>query len=346
MNSVYFEYLESIKAPTYSKAKVKSAVKAEISEKNKKKALQTRIVISMAACLAIFAGALSVSKYNNNSKIDENYSTTQEKTISINDDQSTKDSPQRIIIGNKYYFQYAPPELEEKLKVKNNKAEIKQSDIGKLICTLDEKNIIDMDDLDENTLDKKSAEKNEFYDAEVYSVKSIDSSLILVKTSKNYYYFHLVDLKSASGFDDILKIYSLDKSNKISSIEVWQDEIVDDYMTVFNGKKIKTQTSKDIKIKTISQEDKINEIISLFSSSKFLKSEFNGQNGEIYDELHSIGIDESMKDAGEYRLIFKLSNGNSFEIWVKKNCNYAQMLEATFFKLTPQNAKKLIDMVK
>lgn len=117
-------------------------------------------------------------------------------------------------------------------------------------------------------------------------------------------------------------------------------------MTCFNGEKIKTQTSKDIKIKTISQEDKINEIISLFSSSKFLKSEFNGQNGEIYDELHSIGIDGSMKDAGEYRLIFKLSNGNSFEIWVKKNCNYAQMLEATFFKLTPQNAKKLIDMVK
>lgn len=40
MNKIYFEYLESIKAPTYSKAKVKSAVKAEISEKNKKKALQ------------------------------------------------------------------------------------------------------------------------------------------------------------------------------------------------------------------------------------------------------------------------------------------------------------------
>ena len=53
-----------------------------------------------------------------------------------------------------------------------------------------------------------------------------------------------------------------------------------------------------------------------------------------------------MKDAGEYKLIFKLSNGNSFEIWVKKNCNYTEMLEATFFKLTPQNAKKLIDMVK
>ena len=165
MNSVYFEYLESIKAPTYSKAKVKSAIKAEISEKNKKKALQTRIVISMAACLAIFAGALSVSKYNNNSKIDD--STTQEKTISINEDQSIKDSPQRIIIGNKYYFQYASPELEEKLNVKNDKAEIKQSDIGELICTLTEKNIIDMDDLNENTLDKKSAEKNEFYGAEV-----------------------------------------------------------------------------------------------------------------------------------------------------------------------------------
>lgn len=40
MNKIYFEYLESIKAPTYSKSKVKSAVKAEISEKNKKKAPQ------------------------------------------------------------------------------------------------------------------------------------------------------------------------------------------------------------------------------------------------------------------------------------------------------------------
>lgn len=53
-----------------------------------------------------------------------------------------------------------------------------------------------------------------------------------------------------------------------------------------------------------------------------------------------------MSETGQYRLVFKLSNGLSFEAWICKDSRYIQILESTYFELDFDNINTIIKTIE
>ena len=53
-----------------------------------------------------------------------------------------------------------------------------------------------------------------------------------------------------------------------------------------------------------------------------------------------------MIETGQYRLVFKLSNGLSFEAWICKDSKYIQILESTYFELDFDNINTIIKTIE
>lgn len=343
----YFDYINGITPPIEAKEKIKNAVKAELLGEKQRKSRKNRALIGLAACLVIFVGTFTAIKISaNKSYVDDGVSTGAENnaedllTITENDD--SKSLPQEIVINNVYYCQYCSSNLKEQLKTDNGNILISESEIGDFICTLNENNIYNTDTKSlENT---ENAKANEFYNAAAYKFNSVnDLSTIIVKTTSDYYFFHAVNLDKAESFEKIIRLYSLDSSNKIDSIEVWQDRIVEETITGFDGKETVGETAEDVLKGVIDGEDKINNIYEILKSAKSVDYD---DPDDIYFDIHGNEYNESMESTNQYRLIFNLSNGSSFEIWLCSESPYIQIFESTYFELDLNDVQKIVEIIK
>lgn len=346
----YFDYINGIEPPAELKEKIKFSIKSKLQEEQKKKSTRNRAILGLVACLTIFVGAFSLIKISMNGHyIDDNSSITSEnnsnkdKILIITENNDNKSLPQEIVVNNVYYRQYCSSNLKNQLKTDNGNIVIKESEIGELICGLNEKNIFNVETQGLENVD--AAKKNEFYNADVYKYNPLnDNSNIIVKTTTGkYYFFRAVNLEKLENFEKITELYSLDSSNKIDNIEVWQDEIVEDSITGFDGNKIAGITSKDALINKIENSNETDKIVDLLRTSKTVDY-INPD--DIYFDIHRNKINESMKSTNQYRLIINLSNGNSFEIWMCLDSKYIQVLESTYFELDSSAIQEIIEIVK
>lgn len=342
----YNDYINEIKPSLELKEKIHDNVKKEITKKKINKLKKIKGTITIAACFVILVATTSVI---NNILETENKSTlispsenNSEKFIIITEENSSKSLPQEILINNVFYRQFSSYEVKSKLKKDNGNFVIKKSDIGDYICNIDSNNIFNVDT--QKIEDEENSKQNEFYNAKVYNyLPCNDLSNIVVETDNNVYLFHIVNLNDSVSIGELFELFSIDKNNQVDAIEIWQDEIIDENITGFQGETITGTTVKEILIKSIKEKDKISAIIQNFSIANSIKSE---NDNDIYYDIHRNKINESMSETGQYRLVFKLSNGLSFEFWICKESNYVQVLESTYFKLNTDNINKVIEIIE
>ena len=185
----YTEYNNQLKLPDDLYKKTLAGVKSEISKHNQIQRKKKVASLSFAACFMILVTSISTVKYLNNNSSDaiettHNSSTnnkgfsTDNRTIKIKIE-NTK-YPQKMIIDNKIYSQYYFGDAKAD---KNNTIELKQSEIGDLVCTLDYFNLTnDLSNYVPMTVEE--AENNKFYKALVYKYAESDN-LIIVQTNNN-----------------------------------------------------------------------------------------------------------------------------------------------------------------
>ena len=164
----YTEYNNQLKLPDDLYKKTLAGVKSEISKHNQIQRKKKVASLSFAACFMILVTSISTVKYLNNNSSDaieatHNSSTnnkgfsTDNRTIKIKIE-NTK-YPQKIIMDNKIYSQYYFGDAKAD---KNNTIELKQSEIGDLVCKLDYFNLTnDLSNYVPMTVEE--AENNKFY---------------------------------------------------------------------------------------------------------------------------------------------------------------------------------------
>lgn len=344
----YYEYIDILEPSNDTKEKLKSKVKSSLIAEQKRKSQRNIKFIGLVACFAVFVGVFSIIKNTPQKTVVTNDSSTSttnsniNNTIIISESNDKKSLPQEIILNGVFYRQFCSPNLKEQLKTDNNNIIINYSEIGNHICKLNEKNIYNTDI--ERLESISEVKTNEFYNADVYEYKSYtDNSIIIVKTSDKYYFFHAFNLEKNIGFEKIKELYSLDSNNKIKSIEVWQDEIVEESIIGFDGEEVKGTTSKDILVKTINDNKKIEKFLKLLELSK--PAQYTDSD-DIYNYIHQTKLNESMKETDEYRLVINLSNGSSFNMWICSNSEYVEVLESTYYQFNNNEMKTIIKIIK
>lgn len=342
----YDSYIENINPSSELKDKIYTNVKKELVKKQITKRKRIKGTITAAACFALLIGTVSV--INNTSKFDtQNTLINQSKNgsenfITITEEGNSKSLPQELLINNAFYRQFSSNDVKNKLQKDNGNYVVKKSDIGDYVCDITSNNIYNVDTQKIENIE--NAEKNEFYNAKVYYyLPCNDLSNIIVKTVDKYYLFHIVNLNNSTDIKELFDLFSINKNNQIDSIEIWQDEIIDENITGFEGEKITGTTVKEVLKKTIKETNKISDIIKCFSLAKPIK---NSNENDIYFDIHRNKINESMSETGQYRLVFKLSNGLSFEAWICKDSRYIQILESTYFELDFDNINTIIKTIE
>lgn len=342
----YNDYINEIKPSLELREKIRDNVKKEITKKKIDKIKRIKGMITVAACFTILVATTSVihnflQSENNNSLVSPS-DNNNEKFIIITEESSSKSLPQEILINNVFYRQFSSYEVKNMLKKDNGNFVIKESDIGDYISNINSNNIYDINT--QKTEDNENSKQNEFYNAKVYKyLPCNDLSNIVVKTSNNVYLFHLVNLNDSVSIRELFELFSIDNNNKVDVIEIWQDEIIDENITGFHGETITGTTVKETLTKSIKDKDKISTIMQNFSLANSLKNE---NDNDIYYDIHRNKINESMSETGQYRLVFKLSNGLSFEFWICKESKYIQVLESTYFELNTNNINKIIEIIE
>lgn len=188
----YFDYMKDLKPDESLKDRTEARIKLEISKQNIKKSNNRKAYISIAACFILLVSSIMITKaltknpeyIGNISKNSKKEFITAEKVPINMDSNTTKAIPQKFLIVDKLYLQYT--------ENSSNNIEISKTDIGELICTITEKNLVD----DMESPDLKAAGQNKFYNAEVYSLKNYkNNSVVLVKEKhkEEYYLFYLTN---------------------------------------------------------------------------------------------------------------------------------------------------------
>lgn len=363
----YNDYIDSINPPLELKEKIYSAVNKEAVKKQINRSKKIKGTITVAACFAIIVGTTFVinnsSKSENQSKLIGSVEKDNDSLVQIAEAGNDKSLPQELIINNAYYRQFSSNEVKGQLQKENGNYVIKKSDIGDFVCNINSNNIYNMDK--QKTENDENAKQNEFYNAKVYYyLPCNDLSNIVVETKENFYLFHIVDLNNSVGITEMLDFFSVDKNNHVDSIEIWQDETVnrppqEDDKVVYSiqhwqentvsdnffelqGEATSGLTVKEVMRNSIKDKNDIKAIIKYLSMAKPVK---NGNKDEIYFDIHRNEIDESMTDTDQYRLVFKLSNGLSFELFICKDSKYIQALESTYFESDKSTINELVKLI-
>lgn len=342
----YNDYINETKPSLELRERIHSNVKKEIAKKQINRTKTIKGTLSMVACLVILMATGSViNSFTKNAnddtltKISEN---DNEKFIIITEENGSKLLPQEILINNAYYRQFSSYEVKSHLKKDNGNFVIKKSDIGEYICKINSNNIYNVDN--QEIEDDEKAKQNEFYNAKVYKYSPCnDLSNIIVETADNIYLFHLVNLDESVSIKELYNLFSIDKANQVEVIEIWQDEIIDENITGFGRETITGTTVKEVMTKSIMDKDEINAVMQNLLLADSVKNE---DDNDIYYDIHRNKINENMSETGQYRLIFKLSNGLSFEFWICKDSKYIQVLESTYFELNADGINKIIEIIE
>lgn len=355
----YTEYNNQLKLPDDLYKKTLAGVKSEISKHNQIQRKKKVAYLSLAACFMILVTSISTVKYlNNNSsnafETTHNSSTnnkgfsTDNRTIKIKIE-NTK-YPQKIIIDNKIYSQYYFGDAKAD---KNNNIELKQSEIGDLVCTLDYFNLTnDLSNYVPMTLEE--AKNNKFYKALVYKYAKSDN-LIIVQTNHEYYIFYLNGLTTEYAIEDLLNLYTAKGNNEIIGIEIWQDEFYDYTIELPEGKNITDRGIRPLLKGTITDKEVISSIVTTIKECNENKND--DINGYLSDYDKGLASEESlMSDNGEYKLKLIFADGqelnlnkNSLDITLKKDYFYLDICHKgnpVYYKIENSKYDRIVEFIK
>lgn len=327
----YTEYNNQLKLPDDLYKKTLAGVKSEISKQNQIQRKKKVASLSFAACFMILVTSISTVKYLNHNSSDAieatHHSSTNNKGFST-DNRTIKIKiedtkyPQKIIIDNKIYSQYY---FRDAKADKNNTIELKQSEIGDLVCTLDYFNLTnDLSNYVPMTVEE--AENNKFYKALVYKYAKSDH-LIIVQTNNEYYIFYLNGLTTDYTIEDLLNLYTAKGDNEIIGIEIWQDEFYDYTIELPEEENITDRDIRPLLKGTITDKEVMTSIVNIIKECNENKLDDISSYLSDYDKGES--KKSLMSDNGEYKLRLIFADGqalnldkNSLDITLKKDYFY------------------------
>lgn len=358
----YKEYNNQIKLSDDLYEKTLTSVKSEVSKHNQIQRRKKYAYLSFAACFVILVSSFSTVKYfNNNSSADVSESTNY--TPTKNPDASAKNDiniiietgdmkyPHKIILDNKIYSQYYFGDAKGDT---NNNIVLKQSDIGEMICELDYSNLTD--DLSTFApITAEMAKNNKFYKAKVYKyAKSKSDNLIIVQVSKEYYIFYLNGLTAEYTVRDLLDVYTAKGANKITGIEVWQNELYDYTIELPEYEDITGQDVRPLLIGTVKDKDTILSIVNLLMNNSKVTSN-SDVSDYLYDYENGLSQNKLMSEYGMYELHLVFADGqelkldkNSLSISLQKGLYYFNICNSgdTYYLLEDDDYNRIVKLIE
>lgn len=306
----YNEYNEQINLSDDLYEKTLAGVKSAVTNHNQVQKRRKTVFLSTAACFVVLACSVTAVKYLSKSSPSD----ALESTINMPIDNSNRDSniifnteetkyPYKIIIDNKIYSQYY---FGDEKGDKDNNIELKQSQIGELICEIDYFNITD-DLSDFEPMSSEEAKTNKFYKAKTYKyTKAKSDNIIIVQAKNEYYLFYLDGLTNDYTIEELLNIYTADGANEIIGIEIWQDE----FDCTFEDKEVRPLLKGILKDK-----DDISQILSILKKQYFKSRGYENHSSDYIEALNNYYADTTlncplMAEYGVYELRIKFSDGN------------------------------------
>lgn len=313
----YTEYNNQLKLPDDLYKKTLAGVQSEISKHNQMQREKKFAYLSFAACFMILVTSISSVKYFNNHSSDtfettHNSSTnnksfsTDNRTIKIKIEDTKY--PQKIIMDNKIYSQYYFGDAKAD---KNNHIELKQSEIGDFVCTLDYFNLTN--DLSNYVpMPVEEAKNNKFYNALVYKYAKSDN-LIIVQTNNEYYIFYLNGLTTDYTIEDLLNLYTAKGDNEIIGIEIWQDEFYDYTIELPEGENITDRDIRPLLIGTITDKEVMTSIVNTIKECN--ENKMDDIDSYSSDDDKGLESEKSlMSDDGEYKLRLLFADGQALNL--------------------------------
>lgn len=199
----YFDYMNELKPNDALKNRTKAKVQLEISKQNHKRYTIKKAYISIAACFIVLvasvftAGALTKnSGYIEGPEESSTKNFFSEKILINTTLDESEEYPQEILIEDHLYLQY---QKEDTKSIEDSKLEINKADIGELLYTIDESNLVDaMKTLGGS--ETKAIKKNKFCNAKVYKLNNYKNNTALLVKEENkeeYYLFYLIDERNS-----------------------------------------------------------------------------------------------------------------------------------------------------
>lgn len=356
----YTEYNNQLKLPDDLYKKTLAGVKSEISKHNQIQRKKKVAYLSFAACFVILVTSISTVKYLNNNSSSDTFETTHNsstnnkgfstnnRTIKIKIEDTKY--PQKIIIDNKIYSQYYFGDAKAD---KNNNIELKQSEIGDLVCKLDYFNLTnDLSNYVPMTVEE--AKNNKFYKALVYKYAKSDN-LIIVQTNNEYYIFYLNGLTTDYTIEDLLNLYTAKGDNEIIGIEIWQDEFYDYTIELPEEENITGQDIRPLLKGTITDKEVITSILNTIKECN--ENKIDDINSYLSDYDKGLESEKSlMSDDGEYKLRLIFADGqelnldkNSLDITLKKDYFYLDICHKgnpVYYKIENSKYNRIVELIE
>ena len=308
----YNEYNNQLKLSDDLYEKTLAGVKSGISKYNQKQRRKKSAYLSCAACFVILMSSFSAVKYFNKNSAANHPEPTQNNHTHNSDDNSSikikienEKYPYKIIINNKIYSQYY---FEDEKGDFNNHIELKQSEIGELICTVDNSNLTE--DLTAfKPMDIEDAKNNKFYQAKVYKYANTKSdNLVIVNAENEYYIFYLNGLMTEYTIEDLFNVYTAEGNNEITGIEIWQNELYDYTIELSEAEDINGQDIRPLLRGTIKDREVIKSITDILRNNN--KEHSGNPSADLSDyEKGLTSVPPLMSDSGEYELKFIFADG-------------------------------------
>lgn len=330
----YNEYNHQLNLSDDLYEKTLAGVRSEISKHNQIQRKKKSAYLSFAACFVILAGSISAVKYFNKNSSDTIETTHNSSTnnTSVSADNSTVEIktdytkyPQKIIIDNKIYSQYY---FGDEKADKENNIELKQSQIGELIYTVDCANLTN-DLTSFEPMNIEEAKSNKFYQAKIYKYASAKSdNLIIINAKNEYYIFYLNGLMNDYTVEDLFNVYTAESDNEIIGIEIWQNELYDYTIKLPEAEDITGQEVRPMLRGVIKDKDTIKLITDILKKNNGESRDGLGE--DLTKDKKEFTSEESlMSDYGEYELRFIFADGRelnldniSLDISLKKDYFY------------------------
>ena len=355
----YTEYNNQLKMPDDLYKKTLTGVKSEILKHNLMQRKKKFAYLSFAACFMMLVTSISTVKYFNNSssgtfETAHSSSTnnagfsTDNRTIKIKIEDTKY--PQKIIIDNKIYSQYYFGDAKAD---KNNNIELKQSEIGDLVCKLDYFNLTN--DLSKYvSMTVEEAKNNRFYKALVYKYAKSDN-LIIVQTNNEYYIFYLNGLTTDYTIEELLNLYTAKDNNEIIGIEIWQDGFYDYTIQLPEEENITGRDIRPLLTGTITDKEVISSIINTIKECN--ENKIDDINSYLSDYDKGLASEKSlMSDYGEYKLRLIFADGqelnidkNSLDIKLKKYYFYFDICHKgnpVYYKLENSKYNRIVELIE
>lgn len=196
----YFDYINGLKPNDNLKNDIKAKVNLEISKQKIKKNNIKKVYISIAACFVLLIATIMTAKTltHNSIYIDDSTEISEtepnpSKNILIRIASDKTNEPQCILIGDNLYLQYISGDSNK--KADNDRIEINKSDIGELLYTINENNLVS-NLKSSNNSDTNDTDPNKFYNAEVYRLNNYENNTVVLVKEENkeeYYLFYLIN---------------------------------------------------------------------------------------------------------------------------------------------------------